>query len=366
MPMRAVVIWLSLGALAAVCYAQGGTDYDLPFRSHLEQLHKWGAHKTFIWQVSTQYRIDENGRANVYRGITSLVIARSGDSVSITGDAFDLPPIGMRKGGLRLVSGRGWVLDASEGYSAVAAVWPVPGDVLSSINSCRYEAFVFPPGEFFYGYFAATNPLAWLDTEWEVVNTDAKQWVLKARLPKPLSAVLYPEVNARLTLSRPHAGSPAVLELDYGGIKKVYRTTKFMQLQGYWLPSEVRYTASTHSGWMHQESILRLVEVRDTESVKIDVPIRTQVNDFRLAGPRLNYQECITVMNEQKNVTYFWEGRLPDIVELKRLAFEQGKLPPAHQAVRFSWWLIVPGVLLIVWAFLTYWRWRRKVSIGEG
>lgn len=347
--------------LAPVCCAQDGRRRDEPNRFHLERLHEWGASKTFVWTVSTVYTVDEDGRRNEYRSTTSLVIARSGQRTIVTGDGFGLSPIGTRREGLNLVSEKGWVLDASERMTRVAALWPVAGSILSSINPCSYEGYVFPPASFFYGYFAGTNPLTWLDTEWTEVESDARRWVFRPQFHTPLNAVLYPEVNARLTLSKNHNGSPLALDLDYGGIARKYRTIKFMKYQGYWVPSVVVFSENASSGWMRHESVLRLVEVKDTGTLNIQLPPRYQVNDFRLVASRLNYQECIQAMNERKNVIYFWDGHVPDTAELMRLAFMQGKLPPTRRIVRFSWWLVAPGALLILWGIFTYWRRRRRV-----
>jgi hypothetical protein len=357
---------IGLLVLSTACYSQQGAGATLPLRSRFEKVHGWGSQKTFLWEVSTQYKVDEDGRVSVYKAVTTLCIARLPGRTYVTGDAFGLSPIGLRRDALKLLSEKGWVLDASEGLSRVVVVWPLLGDILSSVNSCRYEAFVFPPGGFFYGYFAATNPLTWLDVEWQVSRSDGRWLILRPRHVNSVSAVLYPEVNARLTLSRLHGNAPAKLEMDYGGIKSVYETTKFMNIEGIWVPAEAKYKAIAHSRRMYHESTFRLLAVSDTRDATVNVPFGAQVNDFRLGAARLNYQECISAMANRKNVTYFWDGKLPDPKELKHLALMQGKLPPTERVVRFSWWLIVPGIALIIWSLFAYWRWRRSVATGEG
>jgi len=340
-----------------------------PPASHLEQMDSWASRRTFVWEASITYTLTEKSKSEVYRAQTILNIARFGATIQVSGDGFGLSPTGFKRNGLLKFSQKGYILDASDyGISNLAAVWPIEGDILTSINHCDYGGYVFPPARLFVGYFAGSNPLNWLNVGWEVVRTDADTWLLKTR---PSSGqdrknpFLYPEVLARLTLSRKHRGAPLSLQLEYGGLKITYKTNKFTSISGFWIPQEVQYTeiSGNKESWVARlEVSLQLIRVVETPKIMLQLPSRTQVNDFRLAGKRFTYLECIQVTNQRRHVTYFWNGYLPDAAELRRLALAQGKLAPEPSRFRFAWWLVVPGVLLVFASIFYYWRLRRRVS----
>jgi len=82
--------------------------------------------------------------------------------------------------------------------------------------------------------------------------------------------------------------------------------------------------------------------------------------DYRLVKG-VTFENCANPEVQQGVVQYRWEGSLPSEGDLRRMAYEQGKLPGTGFGFRVTWVVFVPGLLLIALAIYLYRRARQTM-----
>ncbi|MEJ5295811.1 MAG: hypothetical protein WHT28_11295, partial [Fimbriimonadales bacterium] len=113
----------------------------------------------------------------------------------------------------------------------------------------------------------------------------------------------------------------------------------------------------------------RLLQLRESESVRIEHPNGAYVSDFRL----MKSEEVCRLLESSssdiisKVVNYRWQGRLPTLDELQRMyqqANPQGSAVPIPPSRQNRWLLYLPGLVLIAVGVYLWWRGQRSKAMG--
>jgi hypothetical protein len=151
---------------------------------------------------------------------------------------------------------------------------------------------------------------------------------------------------------------PARFVFKTGAITCEYRVLDWTKQDNHFIPKEIEFVESMPS----RKTVyrFRLVEVSPSKPITFSIPSDARVIDLRLAGyiSEANDRDAL-----DKQVGYFYSGKIPSIDELKNLAYQRGNLiPPETPRRRYSPWLLLPAVLLFLAAGYLYFKNRRGHS----
>jgi hypothetical protein len=193
------------------------------------------------------------------------------------------------------------------------------------------------------------NPLKLYGADFQLVKIIGEQYILKS---SPLKGIHF-SCYLRLTLDSRYGFSPSSIEMFMGQAtvpEKVWRVTRHRSVNAdIWLPSEIEY----HSNSQGHKQVIKFVlnSFNDSREVVMELPTGFPVGDMRLINE--NPTERDSIQRGDKMIRYSWTGQVPSEVELRQMAFTQGKLD-RHQGVRMSWLLLLPGLFLLGLAVYFY------------
>ena len=181
---------------------------------------------------------------------------------------------------------------------------------------------------------------------WERVISKPERWVLFGKKPSAGDPNEY--LLLRVEMRKPDALPLSIEALSSKTQSRhVYHIAGTRKVDGAEVPLIIQHEWSPRSRTVQQRTTyeLKAFEQLSEEEIPVEMPLGTEVNDYRLG----------------EGISYLWSGRLPSEEELKRLAYQQGYLlPPETPRQRYSPWLFVPAVVFFVTAAYLYWRQRRR------
>jgi hypothetical protein len=138
--------------------------------------------------------------------------------------------------------------------------------------------------------------------------------------------------------------------------------TQVHRLFGVRVPCYVtrRQVSRFEDEWCHTLEEFHLKSLSRTSSCDFELPLERFVMDYRLVKD-VTFENCANPEVQQGVVQYRWEGSLPSERDLRRMAYEQGKLPGTGFGFRVTWVVFVPGLLLIALAIYLYRRARQTM-----
>jgi hypothetical protein len=201
-------------------------------------------------------------------------------------------------------------------------------------------------------FLAGTNPF----THLESACSQPPSWQLDRATPSQvwLKRPLDSEDEDRLAMN-PN-GWVMEFQRRIGRILNRTVVLETVQRDGFVVPSKV---VIEHQSSIQKSRLLaRLVDLKQSEPLKVEHPMGARVTDYRLMTPE---EMCADDRTELKVVSYLWKGNLPTLAELEQMHRAQNpdplRVPPPRQGAR--WLLFLPGILLIAIGVYLWWRNRR-------
>lgn len=230
-----------------------------------------------------------------------------------------------------------------------AIVWKCPDSCLNYAHPkevlIRPELFVF---------LSCKYPFTILGCEWKVLSENSDQIILEC-FNSP--GLLYSRIRA--TFSKKHSGALLRIQLFSGDRETkvptvLWESMRFRRENGFWIPAKVHTVIRV--GIKNPISVTeyewKLEKIESTSQTELDIPKGAEIYDYRLVSNLFTNELMWRHMNE--GVSYGWTGSLPSETELRKMALEQGKLPPNPQGSRATWVLLIPAFILLGLAVYFY------------
>lgn len=238
---------------------------------------------------------------------------------------------------------------------------PLPAQVWNCNTDCRRQRDLSSVGEqtLFMMVLSMDNPLRLYTSEWRVASTSPRTITLVSSNPREWGhssiQVVLQRDTGRLLRYELLIGSPPVPVLSW-------QIHKFATHSGMLVPSVVtrKHVTRYDSLWMHKLYQFSLKSVSKTSQCDFQLPMGNSVVDYRLIDG-VSFDNCLEPDIQQRTVQYRWSGSVPSETALKRMAYEQGKLPSAGKGLRATWVLFIPGMLMVVLAIYFYRRMRQSM-----
>ncbi len=237
---------------------------------------------------------------------------------------------------------------------------PMPVEIWKSATECRRQRNLSSTGEetLFITLLTMDNPLRLYTDAWQIATATSQTVTLEANSPAGWAnttlRVVLQKGSGRLLRYEILAGIPALPD--------IWTIRGFTTYSGIMVPAHVtrKRVVRFDDRWMHILYSFSLKSVSHAARCNFHLPLGSIVVDYRLAG-NVTFENHAEPTVLQRAVQYRWSGSIPDEFNLRRMAYEQGKLPSAGRGLRATWALFVPGVLLLVVAIYLYRRMRPSV-----
>lgn len=237
---------------------------------------------------------------------------------------------------------------------------PLPVEIWKSATECRRQRNLSQVGEqtLFMMVLSMDNPLRMYTSDWQVETTTPETVILKSTSPPG-----WTNATIRMAIRR-DSGRLLRYEILPGTPVRpdVWQIHRFTTYSGVLVPSYVtrKRVVPFDNLWLHILYRFSLKSVSPAEGCDFHLPLGTTVVDYRLID-NVTFENYVEPTVQQRTVQYRWDGSVPEETALRRIAYEQGKLPSAGKGLRATWALLVPGVLLLVLAIYLYRRMRQSV-----
>ncbi|MCW5935005.1 MAG: hypothetical protein KIT45_12035 [Fimbriimonadia bacterium] len=366
---------LLLGLMLSV---QAQTETLNAISTSCQQREQWSNDKTFVWDVEiratrfpnqptqTTGRDSQQGDKSRFKSVLKIAKRNPVIKVEIMLPTFKPTQSEVQAAGSKLetlhLNGNESIRFSQMMKKGAAnpptQVWTCPGDCRRYFDPVE---MIFRPD--LYIFVAAENPLPMYQSDWSVKGDSDNTVTVVGKNPVGFK----PELDRRfeLQLSRERGFYPKKLEVFEGTEKKpgiIVETRSWEKIEGRWIPNEIylKITTGIKNPIAITEYYFKLASVSKTSTLEVGLPKGERMSDFRLTSDTFfskpNYWQH-RLSNDQ--VDYNWTGTLPTQLELRQMAFQQGKLGGSSSNRRFSIWLLAPGVALILGGCLYYLRVRR-------
>ncbi|GIV21584.1 MAG: hypothetical protein KatS3mg023_3335 [Armatimonadota bacterium] len=236
----------------------------------------------------------------------------------------------------------------------------LPVQIWSSSTECRRQRNLSGVGEqtLFMTVLSLDNPLRMYTSEWQVETTTPQTVILRSTSPPGWAnstiRMVIQRDSGRLLRYEILSGTPVMPD--------VWQIQRFTTYSGMVVPSYVtrKRVVPFDNLWMHILYRFSLKSVSKAAGCDFHLPLGNTVVDYRLID-NVTFENHVEPNVQQHAVQYRWSGSVPEEAALKRMAYEQGKLPSAGKGLRATWALFVPGVLLLVLAIYFYRRMRQTM-----
>jgi len=238
---------------------------------------------------------------------------------------------------------------------------PLPVEIWECAAECRRERDIAGIGEqtLYTMVLSMDNPLRLYTNSWKLESTTAQAVTLSTASPPG-----WHDMSIRVSLER---ATGHLLRYDrkpsYLPIPSLsWQIHKFTDYSGVRVPCYVtrRQVSRFEDEWCHTLEEFHLKSLSRTSSCDFELPLERFVMDYRLVKD-VTFENCANPEVQQGVVQYRWEGSLPSERDLRRMAYEQGKLPGTGFGFRVTWVVFVPGLLLIALAIYLYRRARQTM-----
>lgn len=237
---------------------------------------------------------------------------------------------------------------------------PLPITVWQCKTECRRQRDISAVGEesLFMAMLSMENPFRLFGCEWKITSRSRDTVTLSCIEPAGWEGNV-----VRITVDR-HTGQLRqyeILSAEHETLSLSWRI-HYSSRNGLFVPTyATRKVVQRESGrWKHFLYQFSLNRLSKTSTCDFQLPIGNLVMDYRLSVG-VTFDNFGTPDILKHVVQYRWDGSLPNDLELKRKAYQQGKLPSAGKGLRATWALLVPGVLLLALALFLYRRMRQTV-----
>lgn len=373
--------WFGVG-VALQCFLMGYCQ-NIPqnIKNACENRDKWSATRTFQWQgevvdnlyigalerQETEKKASKEKRQSPKLDVYSIgvVIARQGSKTVVQGDLPDFQSPARMEAQSQPPTVSPFLLlyednkalyyrDIDESKSFPAMAWKCPQPCTHYMHPA--VSLIRPS---FFNFLAGTNPLKGFGGVWRLVSENSEEVFLECVKPPSLYSHL------RAYFSKKYGGALIRMEqfdgdrpLDIPHIS--WEVKRFKKVGDRWIPVEV-YTI-IRVGIKNPISVTeykwKLEKIDTTSQTDLNIPKGKEVNDYRLVSSLFTNELMWKHMND--GVSYNWQGSLPSEAELRRMAFEQGKLPPSPRGERASWVLLIPAFILLGLAAYFYKTMRKR------
>jgi hypothetical protein len=346
-----------LTSILSVCILAGSALRADPVVGDLlqrfDRIEAWAQDKTFIWKASMDVRIDFAKPVH-RRGVYPFSIVRQPGQVFVRtrllweGDASQRNDYGLDlfySGNTAMQFEKRAPSETEEvRYPSTVYVWECPGECWRYVNMFYIPLLDAPA----FAFLAGANPLKMYDCSWRIHKVDDRTITLICSQPRQLRETCLLVFDKRSGNLLKYEGyesgySKPIITWEVSGYIKVG--------QGIEIPRRVSVIIySDDPDQPEAASKIRkckfeFVSYKRSEQMDFSIPKGKYLEDYRLISDKLSVYETRPF---DKAVLYQWEGALPDKQQLRLMALKQGKLAPEPSRFRFAWWLVAPGVLLVV------------------
>lgn len=203
------------------------------------------------------------------------------------------------------------------------------------------------------------NPLRLYTSEWQVETLTPQTVILRSTSPPgwantTIRVAVQKDTGRLLRYEIIPAGTPVRPD--------VWQIHRFKPYSGMMVPSYVtrKKVVPFDNLWLHILYRFSLKSVSPAGGCDFHLPLGNTVVDYRLID-NVTFDNHVEPDVQQRAVQYRWDGAVPEENVLRRMAYEQGKLPSAGKGLRATWALLVPAVLLLALALFLYRRMRQTV-----
>ncbi len=201
------------------------------------------------------------------------------------------------------------------------------------------------------------SPLEMYGGNWRVERSDSNSMVLA----QTANLTDLGTCRVRLELDMTRGGAVAKAEVHHptAGLLEQYEVTKWRQVEGVWLPEEVRDLRNSPIG--ADVRTWRLEKLEPAVEKPFAILTNHPVVDYRLLGNSPGVEE--KERRAAEIVGYKWTGKLPSESELRQMVERKRSTGSPPGTGSSAWWRFGPPILLITAGLLWYWRLKvKKVS----